>query len=275
MDQKETQKINGINSQEDMWDDYIKEREEKEVKKESVKPQISNKVKDDLLEYQFLNSHKQKRNPLVLGLIIFIAMMVLGLSFYVVRSNTSYSEEVYYEDPMFEEVMEYEEYHENGMMDGSFYINGDTLQLPIKVYDFLGDNNFVIGNEAFDEAVTEVGEEPQRIVIKTDYGNKVADALVVSNGGTVPVEEATIIGLSTDQYGWVDYPDISLYGSDDDVEYILTQNGVNWTKSGQGNKVEYTARKEIDTGTDYKYNNVTITVNHDEISNITMILTKD
>ena len=292
MSEKKQDFQNG-STQSDLWYEYLDELDKSKIENEKVnkeekpqanKPQISKQVEADLLEFA-KTSRRTIRNtrsgskaaPIIIALIVLFISMFTILSF---RSYNSYSEEIYYDDPVEVEPIEIEDYVENyGVLTSpSFYTyegEGEAYYtLPIKVQDLLEANDWVISNDAFSEVIEEVGETPQRAVIKTNYGSKVADVMVVSEGGTVPIEEATIVGMSIDQdsYVYLGYG-VGPYSSTDTVEYYLQEAGTEYTKTGQGRTSQYIVNQKLDG----EYNNYNLQINmaDDEVNNITMIVDKN
>ncbi len=280
MDQKQSQEYKGINSQHDLWDEYLEEKEEK--KEVDTKPHISKQIEEDLLEYEYLKSREPKRNarslPLI-GLLIAVIGMVSMITFSRI-SYTNNSDSYYEVIENVEEINEdiYEDiYGDYSLLKNPYFdVNGKYYELPVKVSELLNDNEYVIATDAFQEAINEVGEDPVKVVIKTEWGDKVCDAMVVSEGGVVPIEEGKIIGISIDRYSEIALPtDIGLYSNSWEIEDILSQYNIEWTSSGQGKSSQYIIKNELNNGSEYKSYDIQLNLTNDNVSDITILLNND
>ena len=278
MDEKQKQSYQGINSQNDLWEEYLNEKEEK---KESSKPQISHRVEEDLLNFQKESRYTTRNTSrlpflamLPIGLVVLVVVMLIALRSY----NTNHYDVHINDEPIEIENIE-DEYlivdDTDILKTPTFSVEGNYHTLPVKVYELLDSNDWYIGNDAFGSEITEVGEEPVQAILKDSYGQKMADVLLVSEGGVVPLKEATVIAISIDTNSYIDLDAyVSYYFDGDYVGEVLEDANIAYEKIGDGDKMQYIINQKVDNGTDYKNYQLQYNIENDIVTNITMILGK-
>lgn len=278
MSEKQKQSYQGINSQNDLWEDYLNEKEEK---KEPSKPQISHRVEEDLLNFQKesrLTTRHNSRSSLLamipIGLLVLVVVMFMAFRSY----NNNHYDVIINDEPIEIEEIEDEYFIVDDtdiLKTPTFSIEGNYHTLPVKVYELLDSNDWYIANDAFGADINEVGEEPVQAILKDSYGQKMADVLVVSGGGVVPLKEATVIALSIDSNSYIDLDAyVSHYYEGDYVGDVLDEANIAYEKIGDGDKLQYIINQKVDNGTDYNNYQLQYNIENDLVTNITMILGK-
>ena len=279
MSENQKQSYQGINSQNDLWEEYLNEKEEK---KESSKPQISYRVEEDLLNFQKESRYTTRNTsklPFLAMLPIGLAVLALVMLFALISYNNNNNYDVYINDEPIEIENIEEEYlivdDTDILKTPTFSIEGNYHTLPVKVYELLDSNDWYIANDAFGAEITEVGEEPVQAILKDSYGQKMADVLLVSEGGVVPLKEATVIAISIDSNSYIDLDAyVSHYYDGDYVGDVLDDANIVYEKIGEGDKQQYIINQKVDNGTDYKNYQLQYNIENDIVTNITMILGK-
>ena len=275
-----------------MWDEYLEELEEVGATSEAVqgdpdKIEISESVQQDLLEYKDSNkgiqrnrnrtsSNRTSSNPLV-KYFLFLMVAIMGIAIVIM---TYLAVDISQNNEVIEEYIDsaVEVVDEVGLPLGEpvFAVNEQGYRLPTLVGDLLEDHDLTYSSEAFASEITEVGEEPVHIVLKDEYGNKIADLMVVSpTGEVVPIEEAIATGISVDTYEYktaVSVGDqIDIYSGTYTLEEALKESGEQYTVSHQGDIGLYTIEKDVEMEYGYSHYTLQIETNGYNVSSITMI----
>ncbi len=209
------------NAARDAFEEYLNDLPDDSVK-------VSSKVEEDLIDYsnnkgsyareerrsyRRMPSERPLKAILVLtGVVIAMASITTVVMFNVARSDDSSIpiqvdtvpvEEYEYEDP----------YALLGtdLSKPEFVLDGHYYQLPVSYSDFMQEG-WSVENSLVKDPLTEVGSEVQSVRIVNEYDEFVCEALVRSaTGETVPLEEAQIIGIVTDQEYKITLPMLDYY----------------------------------------------------------------
>ena len=271
MSEKQKQEYN--NSQSDMWNEYLSERNKVEEASTPAEPKagISPQVERDLLEYK--KTQGKNKNSifiiLMIGFIVFASLVAITFTNVAINHSQQPEEivEVYEDDDY-----EYEEYG-NPFETPVFSYWNTNYQLPTPMSQLLS-NGWVLEDVNEDDVVNK--DEVKEFVItneEDDYSIKVFATSL--NQDECKLKDSTVIGVELNDYGWVDLPGAMFMNmSSYSIEDTFKDYDVSFTKTGKGDESEYTLQYEVDNGTDYKYYTLTFDLEDDMLEKVTMKLDK-
>lgn len=241
----------------DLFQEYLNEQENKESQ-DGIR--VSDQVEEDLRRYELFEKHMPKKNrsgdrrkTAVIGLGIVAVAASVAIVAGTVISRMSYSEPEYYEEPYAYDIEEQDGYAylSENIANPEFVMDQQYYAFPFQVSDLLN-NGWEIRTSGFSGSIGEVGSEPAVIRMVSPWGDQNVELTVVSpNGETVPVEEATAVGLYISGWG-VDFNLPGYVGIGEGSYYledVFARSDVEWVKTGKNGASYYTVSADTDSGT--------------------------
>lgn len=268
--------------QQELWDDYMDNLEEEKPKQRKSK--LSSRVDQDLSNYQ--HQKKSKTRPvLIAGICLAAALAITGaaVGIYSAADRDDYSGSYVYEEPYEieidpeEEIIYVDESEKVGrdLTKPYFLIDQRFYSLPVK-YSELNFGERTVGKEAFAEEITSVGSTPVTLTLLNEWGESDMQLVVVSpSGEEVPLDEAIVIGISSNSYE-LDIPNYIGYASS--KEYVLDyfdSQGIEYNHHTYGDMEEYTTAQPAPEDSGYEYYNLSLQMHDERVRNVTLLLSNE